>query len=239
MLTEMQATAVAEYLLANTPSSSGELDHSYISAWQMSCEALEALGYAAETARGARLLPAPALPAVLPRWDDTCCIVLSAADQAGLIRLKHPRSETTDETGPASADPETATILNLLRLTASGAWTEAAAAVLWRTAPDEVRPVPEGAFAAQVELAVTHMPDTIRDRIRVIYAEHDKPVVRAYLTDWIFYEAWRWGDGWLTNECGGKPLGIFHDPLAQRARAAVLHPAQTGIFGPAMPNTQS
>lgn len=66
MLTADQATAVAEYLMANTPGASGELDHSHISAWQMSCEALEALGYATETARGALLRPTPALPAVLP-----------------------------------------------------------------------------------------------------------------------------------------------------------------------------
>jgi hypothetical protein len=45
MLTEAQATAVAAYLIAHIPGASGELDHSYISAWQMSCEALDALGY--------------------------------------------------------------------------------------------------------------------------------------------------------------------------------------------------
>lgn len=57
MLTETQASAVAAYLITHTPGTDGELDHSYISAWQMSCEALEALGYATETARGALLHP--------------------------------------------------------------------------------------------------------------------------------------------------------------------------------------
>lgn len=95
--------------------------------------------------------------------------------------------------------------------------------VLWRTAPEEVRPITKEEFSAQVELAVTHMPNTIRDRIRAAYAEHDKPIIRAYLTDWIFFEAWRWGEGWLADECAGKPLGVFHDPLAQQVRAAVLY----------------
>ena len=45
MLTETQASAVAAYLITHTPGADGELDHSHISAWQMSCEALDALGY--------------------------------------------------------------------------------------------------------------------------------------------------------------------------------------------------
>ncbi len=44
MLAADQATAVAAYLITHTPGTSEELDHSHISAWQMSCEALEALG---------------------------------------------------------------------------------------------------------------------------------------------------------------------------------------------------
>lgn len=83
MLTPDQATAVAEFLVANTPGASEELDHSYISAWQMSCGALEALGYATETARGALLHPTPVLPDTLPRWDDLACAVLSVAVQTG------------------------------------------------------------------------------------------------------------------------------------------------------------
>jgi hypothetical protein len=67
MLTPDQVTAVATYLIAHTPDACGELDHSYISGWQMSCEALEALGYATETTRGALLHPTPVLHAVLPR----------------------------------------------------------------------------------------------------------------------------------------------------------------------------
>jgi pellino protein len=75
MLTADQATAVATYLIAHTPWASGEL---------------EALGYAIATARGALLHLAPVLPAVLPRWDDVACVVLSVAEQTGGIRLSIP-----------------------------------------------------------------------------------------------------------------------------------------------------
>lgn len=222
MLTSDQATAVATYLIAHTPGASGELDHSYISGWQMSCEALEALGSATETTRGALLHPTPVLPAVLPRWDDACCVLLSVAVQSGLLKLLHPRSDPTDETGPSTADPETAAILTLLGLTSGGTWTDAAVPVLWRTAPEEVRPPDDGEFSAQVDRAVADIPAAIRCQIHAIYAEHANQTARDYLVDWVFFEGWRWGDGWLTDECGGRPLEIFHDLLAQKVRAAAL-----------------
>ena len=43
MLTEAQAIAVAEFLVAHTPGANGELEHSHISAWRLACEALAAL----------------------------------------------------------------------------------------------------------------------------------------------------------------------------------------------------
>jgi hypothetical protein len=168
------------------------------------------------------LRPTPALPAVLPRWDDACCIVLSVAEQTGGIRLRHPRSAPTDKTGPGSADPETAALLNLLGLTSCGTWMDAATPVLWRTAPEEVRPVTEEEFSAQVDLAVADMPDDIRDWIQSIHEEHQEPMVRNHLLDWTFFGGWRWEDGWVTDEAGGRPLEVFHDPLAQRVRAALM-----------------
>ena len=223
MLTEPQAKAVAEYLVANTPgASSGYLDHGYETAWELACDALIALGYATEAPRGARLLPSPIPPAVLPRWDDICCVVLSVAEQLCQLRLRHPRSDLTDKTRADSADPETAALLNLLGLASCGTWTDGATPVLWRTAPEEVRPVTEEEFSAQVDLAVADMPDEIRDRLNTCHADRQEPILRDHLLDWIFFEAWRWGDGWVTDDHGGRPLGIFHDPLAQRVRAAVV-----------------
>lgn len=222
MLAEAQATAVAAYLIARTPGADGELDHRHVSAWQMSCETIAALGYATETVRGALLRPTPALPAVLPRWDDAACVVLSVAEQTGGIRLRHPRSEPTDETGPGTADPETAALLALLGLTSDGEWADPATPVLWRTAPEEVRPPGEEAFSAELDRAATNIPAAIRDRIRTIYSEHAHQAVRDHLIDWVFFEGWRWGDGWVTGESGGRLLGVFHDALAQRVRAAVV-----------------
>jgi len=222
MLTADQATAVATYLIVHTPGTSGELDHSHISAWQMSCEAVEALGYGTETARGALLHPTPIAPAVLPRWDDLACVVLSVAVQAGRIQLRHPRSAPTDKTGPGSADPETAALLALLGLISGGEWTDAAVPVLWRTAPEEVRPPDDGEFSAQVDRAITDVPAAIRAQIRAIYAEHPHQAVRAHLVDWVFFKNWRWGDGWAIDDHGDRALEIFHDPLAQRVRAAVV-----------------
>jgi len=146
MLTETQAAAVAAYLITHTPGADGELDHSHISAWQMSYEALEALGHATETARGALLHPTPVAPAVLPRWDDTCCVVLSVAEQTGQLKLRHPRSKQTDETGPSTADPETSALLALLGLISGGGWADAAVPVLWRTAPEEAPPPDDEEF---------------------------------------------------------------------------------------------
>lgn len=51
-----QADVTAAYLLSHTPGA----------AWQMSCEALEVLGHAVTTDRGARLFPVHKLPTLLP-----------------------------------------------------------------------------------------------------------------------------------------------------------------------------
>jgi hypothetical protein len=188
----------------------------------MACDVLIALGYATEAPRGARLLPSPVPPNVLPRRDDACCVVLSVAEQLCRIRLRHRWSGPDEKTGPGSADLETTLLLNLLGLTSRGGWTDAATVVLWRTAPDEVQSPTDEAFSAQVDRAVTEMPGDIRDRIQSIHAEHQEPMVRDHLLDWIFYGGWRWGGGWVTDERGGQLLSVFHDPLAQKVRAAVM-----------------
>lgn len=192
MLTADQATAVAEYLISHTPGAAGELDHSYISAWQMSCEAIEALGYGTETARGALLHPTPALPAVLPRWDDAACVVLSVAVQTGRIRLRHPRSEPTEETGPSTADPETAALLARLGLISGGGWMDAAVPVLWRTAPEEAPPPGEEGFSAEVDRAVTDIPDAIRDQIHA--STSNMPTSACLITSWTGHFS-KVGDG--------------------------------------------
>ena len=107
-------------------------------------------------------------------------------------------------------------------LASGGTWTDAATVVLWRKAPEEAPPPGEDAFSAQVDRAVADIPDLIRAQIHTIYAEHTDQFVRDYLIDWVFFETWRWRDGWVTGERGGRLLGVFHDALAQRVRAAVV-----------------
>ncbi len=75
-----------------------------------------------------------------------------------------PRSKPTDETGPSTADPKTKALLNFLGLASGRTWTDAATPVLWRTAPEEVWPPDEEAFLAEVDRAVTDIPDAIRDQ---------------------------------------------------------------------------
>jgi len=223
MLTKVQATAVATYLVMNGPvSSSGYLDHGCETAWEMACDALIALGYATEAPRGPRLLPSPVSPDVLPRWDDICCVVLSVAEQMCRIRLRHSWSEPGHETGPGTAEEETVEMLNILGLTSAGAWADAATPALWRTAPEEVRPPTEREFSAQVDRAVADIPNDVRDQIRSVYASHKETALRDHQLDWIFYLHWRWDDGWLRNDSQGSLLGVFHDPLARRIRAAVV-----------------
>lgn len=114
MLTKVQATAVAKYLVANGPGfSSGYLDHGCETAWELACDALVALGYWIEAPRGVRLLPSPVSPSVLPRWDDICCVVLSVAEQ--MCRIRHSWSRPEDETGPSSVHLKTSVRFRLIK----------------------------------------------------------------------------------------------------------------------------
>lgn len=82
---------VIGFLAANLPvpdRETGDWDHMFISAYQMGCEALAALGQAEETDRGARPLALPRLPKILPRWDDICVVVLGLAEQRDLLSYR-------------------------------------------------------------------------------------------------------------------------------------------------------
>ncbi len=53
--------------------------------------------------------------------------------------------------------------------------------------------------------------------------------VRRDELDSIFFRRWRLPDGWLTKKQAERALEIFHDPLAEQMRRAVigrLHPNQ-------------
>ena len=71
-----------------------------LSAYQMGCLALVALGQADDTDWGASPRKDPRVPDVLPRWDDVCVAVLKLAAQQGQLAYRLPDgSEAPPRTG--------------------------------------------------------------------------------------------------------------------------------------------
>ena len=82
-------TDVIEFLSRNLPavdSMQGWIDKA-MTAYQIGCMALAALGQADETNWGASKRAKPQLPAILPRWDDICIAVLWLAEQHHLLEI--------------------------------------------------------------------------------------------------------------------------------------------------------
>lgn len=213
-MTRAQAEAVAEYLIRVFPGSEQERQHSYISAWQMAAEALDALGYADETSWGFVLHENPVEPEVLPRWDDASVVVLLAAEQSGRIRLAGYHAPDV-RSGPSTADILTSAVLESLGLVRDRRWTNAATEVLWRAAPEET--VLDFRSDARLNrVRQDEVPADIAarfDQVGTIKSE----IVRRSEREHVFFERWRLRDGWLMNESGGRALSIFHDPVAAEA----------------------
>ena len=177
-----------------------EWDHMCCTAYQFGCAALAALGQAEETARGARPLPHPRLPEILPRWDDICVTAISLARQCSLLSYRrHDGSEAPEAAawrgrhegtvvprpnilaahglGPAHAVPEALEVLECLGLVEDGRWTAAAETLLWRKAvPEWQRDIAnDPRFMAGIDRAVTTMPGDIRAELArlVIVSEAD------------------------------------------------------------------
>ena len=160
--------AVVAYLSENTPQLDDESgwDHMCSSAHQMSCMALEALGYAVAGEHYAypyvKILPKP--PSTPPRWDDICTAILGLAGQCGQLVFRRPDGSmensfagsgrlqfrvvgapppplpnilATKGTGPAFATDEVIRILEALGLVQQSRWTEPAETILWRKATRE------------------------------------------------------------------------------------------------------
>ncbi|MFC2981883.1 hypothetical protein [Roseicyclus marinus] len=145
--------------------------------------------------------------------------------QSGKLRLRHHWSKRGEIVGLQTASGEARQLLELLELLGlkrGGSWSDAATAVFWRVAPEEVPPPQECMFLGQVEHAVAAMPKGIEVEIRSILAKHRDPFLQAHLVDWIFFEHWRWSEGWLVDDHQGRAIGVFHDHLAQRMSAAVV-----------------
>jgi len=204
-----------------------ELDHACISAFEMATEALIALGWAKDIPRGAVLLARPVQPEIMPRWDDICVIVLKVSDQSmtlGFHESKMKKSTICPAFGfaGADADSETCNVLQLLNLVHGNQWTGRAETILWRNLPYEC-PVDfssDPRFHAAVDHAIASMPADIEAEIRDLLAD-PADLLKEHKLNWLLFERWRLGDGWLIDDSGGKALDVFHDDLALSVSAEV------------------
>jgi len=144
---------VIEFLADNLPGDpSGAWDHLFITAYEVGCEALAALGQARTIFGGAIPIAEPELPGVLPRWDDVATAVIWVAAQSNLLGYRHfagsrgqpnpqggsrPNIRASSGCGPAYLAPEAFDAFRSLGLVIDGRWTEAAEMILWRDDPVE------------------------------------------------------------------------------------------------------
>ncbi len=162
-----------------------------MSAYQLGCDALVALGQAEPTSWGAIALHPPALPPTLPRWDDICVVIISLAiqtdkltflrqenssslqklytDKLGAFDVPHdfsvaPNIEATEDLGPALAHPTVLPVLQKLGLLKNRRWTEKATEILWREQPNawNLNITSDDRFQIAVQRAVEQMPDNVR-----------------------------------------------------------------------------
>jgi len=163
-------------------------DHYFMTAYQIGCDALVALGQAKETDWGAVPSAHPRLPNILPRWDDICVAVLFMAGQNNLVEYRRsdvsapsstlgftvrgappapPNIAASHGLGPARAAPELLQTLVSLNLVANGQWTDVAETVLWRDEPKEwqMNITADPRFVEAVTYAFKTMPEGIRVEI--------------------------------------------------------------------------
>jgi len=157
-----------------------------MTAYQIGCDALVALGQAEATDWGAIPHAHPRLPDILPRWDDICVAVLFMATQNNLLEyrlpdgsrppskmlgftvrgttLAPPNIAAAQGLGPARASPEVLSVLQSLNLVADSQWTNVAETVLWRDGPREwqMNITSDPRFVEAVTHACETMPEGIR-----------------------------------------------------------------------------
>lgn len=154
---------IIEFLVKNTPKrmdASNDLDHSFATAFQISCETLAKFGVVEETAWGAKAITNAQKPNLLPRWDDICACILSVAYQTGQIIYLQANDEIPSMKigelkteipgyfpeikinqnfglGTAYVNANILRLLEKLSLVKEGKWLEEAEPILWRENPEE------------------------------------------------------------------------------------------------------
>ncbi|KPH08436.1 hypothetical protein CO657_14810 [Rhizobium acidisoli] len=201
------AADVVDFLSRNIPRGDGEegWDHMFLTAYQIGCEALVALGQADETRWGALPRKNAQLPLELPRWDDLCVSVLRLAAQQRLLSYRRPDGSMPLSTGgfliyrisappppppniaaanglgPAFATPEVLSVIRVLGLLAEGRWTEIAETVFWRDWPEEweMSFISDPRFSDALEQALVRIPADIRTEMDKLVTITDTDVTAA------------------------------------------------------------
>lgn len=174
---------VVRFLSSNLPGSAASgWYHDFLTAYQIGCETLVALGQAIDTSTGAQAVEKPRFPELLPRPDDVAVAVIYLATQNGLITFpssrKSARSQTLtggndlapfSENGAwiAHAHPQVVVVLRSLGMLEGDKWTGPAETIWWREDPSEWRLHFERdpRFEAAVKNACERIPDHIKDAI--------------------------------------------------------------------------
>lgn len=163
-------------------------EHYYMTAYEIGCAALVALGQANETVGGAKPRGFPDRPEVPPRWDDISIAVIYVAAQNGQLRFRplgrrvpSPKTDgrgnmpgtniaAANGAGPARATFNTYWVLEALGLVHAGRWTNAAETVLWRDNPTEwnLDFTSDARFIRAASDAAANVPDDIRSQIDAI-----------------------------------------------------------------------
>lgn len=174
---------VIEFLSSNLPGDrESGWQHDFITAYQIACETLIVLGQAEETTHGAMPRNDPALPDILPRWDDLATAVVYLAAQNGLITFLLPGEATQSEMlgagfegfrqpgremWAARASPEVTSVFRALGLLDGNGWTAESETILWRENPAEWRIdfKNDPRFIRALDDACEHMPESIRAEV--------------------------------------------------------------------------
>ncbi|WP_037447892.1 DUF2442 domain-containing protein [Sinorhizobium fredii] len=189
------ARPVAEFLSYNIPYKH-EIgwEHYHVSAYEVGCEALVALGQAHGTVGGAKPRRFPERPSSPPRWDDTSTTVLYVATQTNQLqyrpfdsRVQSSKANHREDmalaniaaahgAGTAYATFNVYLVLEALGLVQAGRWSKAAETVLWRDNPVEwhLDFASDARFIRAAFDAAAAVPDDIRSQIDAIVASVDE-----------------------------------------------------------------
>lgn len=188
---DIWARSAIRFFSANLPGDGrGGWEHRFMTAYQIGCEALSALGHARETQGGAVPREFPALLEVLPRRDDVAVAVLYLAAQNGLIRYLPSDVDMrlasdlpalinpAHGLGLARADPEAVSVLEAIGLVKGAEWTKAAETVLWRDSPEEwsIDFVNDIRFIEAASHACERMPSSVRAEIERLVPDSDDKI---------------------------------------------------------------